>query len=252
MWVWVCEGCGHSVDDAAARCPTCGRKAPKPPRSTRTRIGRRRVGRGSAGRQRTARKARARRVTARKVVLALLIVAVAGLGAVFGYRRLQDTHDTSPPSALDDYMRGGGITYSFPGDATSVRLPEAPNTDISTASVGGISVAIARATVRQTTYEMDFSEYAADVLRQGDPTTISRALEQGSNDAANAYGISIQQSDDTPFDGRPARTVHGTVKGDQADLAMVYSGGNIYAMFVHTNKGSTAVLKELEASFHTA
>ena len=140
-----------------------------------------------AGRERTARKARARRVTARKVVLALLIVAVAGLGAVFGYRRLHDTHDNSPPSALDDYMRGGGITYSFPGDATSVRLPEAPKTDISTASVGGISVAIARATVRETTYEMDFSEYAAEVLRQGDPTTISQALERGSNDVANLW-----------------------------------------------------------------
>jgi DNA-directed RNA polymerase subunit RPC12/RpoP len=251
MWVWVCEGCGHSVDDAAARCPTCGHKAPKPPRSTRTRIGRRRIGRKRVGRERTAQRARTRRLTARKVVVALLILAVAGLGAVFGYSRLHDTHGNSPPSALDDYMRGGGITYSFPGDATSVRLPEAPTTDISTASVGGISVAIARATVRQTTYEVDFSEYAADVLRQGGPNTISQALQQGSNDAANAYGMSIQQSDDTPFVGRPAHTVHGTVKGDQADLVMVYAAGNIYAMFVHTNKGSTAVLKVLEASFHT-
>jgi hypothetical protein len=184
-----------------------------------------------------------------KVVIALVIAVVLGLGGLFGYGVLRGIFGNDPPSALDDYLHGAGVTYSFPGEQTSVRLPDDPRFQTSTASVGGITVVVSSAAVEHHTYEMDFYKYDADVLRQGDPATIRRALEGGSNSVANAVGLSIQRTNDAPLDGRPARSVHGTVKGDQADLVMVYAEGNIYALFVHTKKGSTVVLKEFEDSF---
>jgi hypothetical protein len=180
-----------------------------------------------------------------------VLAAAVGLGGLYGYRVLRGDRANDPPAALAGYMHGGGVTFSFPGASTSVRLPEDPKVETSTASVGAITVVISRAAVQRQTYEMAFSEYAADVLRQGDPATIDQALEAGSNDAANAVGLSVGHTDDAPVDGRPARSVHGTVKGDQADLLMVYAEGSVYALFVHTNTGSAAVLKEFKASLRS-
>jgi hypothetical protein len=183
------------------------------------------------------------------VALALVIAAVVGVGGVLGYGVLRGIFGNDPPSALDGYLDGGGITYSFPGEQTSVRLPEEPKFQTSTASVSGITVVISWAAVAHKTYEMDFYKYEAEMLRQGNPAIIRRALEGGSNSAATAVGLTIQRTDDSPLDGLPARSVHGKVKGDQADLVMVYAKGNIYALFVHTKKGSTEVLKKFEESF---
>jgi hypothetical protein len=199
--------------------------------------------------ERVGRARRRRRRTRLKILLALVIAVVVGLGGLFGYGVLRGIFGNDPPSALDGYLDGGGITYSFPGEQTSVRLPEDPRFQTSTATVGGITVVISTAVVERATYEMNFYKYEAGVLRQGDPGSIRRALEGGSDSAATAVGLSIQRTDDAPLDGRPARSVHGTVKGDQADLVMVYAKGNIYAMFVHTKKGSAAVLKKFEESF---
>jgi hypothetical protein len=199
--------------------------------------------------ERVGRARRRRKRTRLKILLALVIAVVVGLGGLFGYGVLRGIFGNDPPSALDGYLDGGGITYSFPGEQTSVRLPEDPRFQTSTATVGGITVVISSALVERATYEMNFYKYEAGVLRQGDPVSIRRALEGGSNSAATAVGLSIQRTDDAPLDGRPARSVHGTVKGDQADLVMVYAKGNIYAMFVHTKQGSTAVLKKFEESF---
>ena len=93
---------------------------------------------------------------------------------------------------------------------------------------------------RQGTINVDL-----DLHQNGTVITGTATHDISKNSSSNVMGH---------FGGTTTVTgdVDGTVKGDQADLVMVYSGGNIYAMFVHTNKGSTAVLKELEDSFHTA
>jgi hypothetical protein len=73
-------------------------------------------------------------------------------------------------------------------------------------------------------------------------------LKAMTDGAADAVGMSIQRTNDHPVAGLPARAVHGTVKGDQADAVFIYARGKVYGLFVHTRKGSAAVFKEYEQS----
>ncbi len=184
-----------------------------------------------------------RKGLALKIVLSVVLGIVLVFGglvaavAVFGNKT---------PAALAGYMDGKGTTYSFPGDTASVRLPEQPKLTTPD-NANGVSTMLAG--VEHHTYEMWFYKYEGEVLRRADAASVRLKLRILIEAVAGVAGISIQRTSDAPVAGRPARALHGTVKGDQADLVLIYARGKIYGLFVHTKKGSAAVLKEFEKSF---
>jgi hypothetical protein len=135
------------------------------------------------------------------------------------------------------------VSYRFPGDQAKVRLAVEPKYQ-STPIAPGTDMEMALIEKRQ--YEMGFGRVALPGLQGAD---VRATLVTTAQAGANAAGVDIGAIQDVRVDGHPAVWAHGTVKGDEADITVVYANATVYMLIVHTEDNSTDVQREFERSF---